>query len=149
MQVWSSLRSSAPARLGALALLAVLLLGSGCSNTNPNVDNVNRVGDATVLGPFSYNVTKKMPWDHVVSSLTGRNCSMVSLEQTGYYCPPEIEVVRPDTYCYRTLAGVDCHAIPDPYQNGNVPLASPPVTRRLAESEFLTAPGPKAKNLPP
>lgn len=133
-------------RLGAL-LCAVLFVGA-CSNTDPNVDNANRIGDATVLGPFSYGVTKKMPWDHVTSALTGRNCSMVSLEQTGYYCPPEIEVERPAMYCYKTLGGVDCHPIPDPYQNGQTPLESPQPNRKLAESEFLTAPGPKAKNLP-
>jgi len=131
-----------------LVVLFVALWVAGCSNTDPNVENVNRVGDSTVFAPFSYNVTKKMPWDHLASALTGRDCSMVSLEQSGYYCPPTIEVERPDMYCYKTLAGVDCHAIPDPYRNGNRPLASPPVSRRLAESEFMTPPQPKVPNLP-
>jgi hypothetical protein len=72
------------------------------------------------------NATKKTIGDHVVSAATGRDCSIISFEQTGDYCPDKVEIDRSRVYCYRTLADVECHHIPDPYRNGNTALASPP-----------------------
>ena len=71
----------------------------------------------------------KLPHDQLFSTLTESDCSMIKFEKTGRYCDPIIMVDRSDTYCYRTLAGVDCHRIPDPYQNGQQALASPPPNR--------------------
>ncbi|WP_246024144.1 hypothetical protein [Azospirillum ramasamyi] len=72
------------------------------------------------------NATKKTIGDHLVSAATGRDCSIISFEQSGDYCPDKLEIDRSRIYCYRTLADVDCHHIPDPYRNGNTSLASPP-----------------------
>ena len=72
------------------------------------------------------NATKKTIGDHLVSAATGRDCSIISFEQSGDYCPDKVEVDRSRVYCYRTLADVECHHIPDPYRNGNTALASPP-----------------------
>ncbi len=72
------------------------------------------------------NATKKTIGDHLVSAATGRDCSIISFEKTGDYCPDKVEVDRSRVYCYRTLADVECHHIPDPYRNGNTALASPP-----------------------
>lgn len=72
------------------------------------------------------NATKKTIGDHLVSAATGRDCSILSFEQSGDYCPDKVEVDRSRVYCYRTLADVECHHIPDPYRNGNTALASPP-----------------------
>lgn len=72
------------------------------------------------------NATKKTIGDHLVSAATGRDCSIISFEQTGDYCPDKVVIDRSRIYCYRTLADVDCHHIPDPYRNGNTALASPP-----------------------
>ena len=72
------------------------------------------------------NATKKTIGDHIVSAATGRDCSILSFEKDGDYCPDKVEVDRSRVYCYRTLADVECHHIPDPYRNGNTALASPP-----------------------
>ncbi|WP_247883545.1 hypothetical protein [Azospirillum sp. B21] len=72
------------------------------------------------------NATKKTIGDHLVSAATGRDCSIISFEQSGDYCPDKVEIDRSRVYCYRTLADVECHHIPDPYRNGNTALASPP-----------------------
>lgn len=72
------------------------------------------------------NATRKTIGDHLVSAATGRDCSIISFEQSGDYCPDKVEVDRSRVYCYRTLADVECHHIPDPYRNGNTALASPP-----------------------
>ncbi len=72
------------------------------------------------------NATKKTIGDHIVSAATGRDCSILSFEKDGDYCPDKVEVDRSRLYCYRTLADVECHHIPDPYRNGNTALASPP-----------------------
>jgi len=88
---------------------------------------------ATEFG--SLNTTKKTLGDHVVSGVTGRNCSVISLEETGQYCPEEVVVDRSNVYCYRTLADVNCHYIPDPYKNGHTALASPPPVRKPIEQK--------------
>jgi hypothetical protein len=61
-----------------------------------------------------------------VGALAPEECSLVTLAETGRYCPERIVVDRSNLYCYRTLADVDCHHLPDPYKNGHVSLASPP-----------------------
>ncbi len=82
---------------------------------------------------YSLTTTDKLPHDHLVSAATGADCSIVAFEQTGQYCPPELAVDRSDVYCYRTLGGVDCHLIPDPYRNGNRAIATPPPARVAVE----------------
>lgn len=77
------------------------------------------------------NATKKTIGDHIVSAATGRDCSILSFEKDGDYCPDKVEVDRSRLYCYRTLADVECHHIPDPYRNGNTALASPPPDVRI------------------
>ncbi|WP_244433930.1 hypothetical protein [Azospirillum sp. B506] len=77
------------------------------------------------------NATKKTIGDHIVSAATGRDCSIISFEQSGDYCPDKVVVDRSRLYCYRTLADVECHHIPDPYRNGNTALASPPPDIRV------------------
>ncbi|PWC33789.1 hypothetical protein [Azospirillum sp. TSO35-2] len=72
------------------------------------------------------NATRKTIGDHVVSSATGRDCSIISFTETGDYCPDKVVVDRSKVYCFRTLADVECHHIPDPYRNGTASLASPP-----------------------
>ncbi|CAK0758603.1 exported hypothetical protein [Azospirillaceae bacterium] len=90
-------------------------------------ETVGAGAGAVTLGSLS--ATKKLPTDHLLSMATGRECSIVTFEQTGHYCPPNITVDRSGVYCYRTLGEVDCHQLPDPYQNGQSQLASPPPVR--------------------
>ena len=63
---------------------------------------------ATVIG------TDKTIIDHGVSLASGKDCSSVRLEQGKRYCKEDDPVIRPDVYCYRTLADVTCYDRPDP-----------------------------------
>ncbi|MDQ2104652.1 hypothetical protein [Azospirillum isscasi] len=102
--------------IAALALVAVPL--GGCSG--PMM--VASVGADLA----SVTSTKKTLGDHLVSAATGRDCSAIVFSETGQYCPEKQYVDRSRLYCYRTLADVDCHHIPDPFKNGHTALASPP-----------------------
>lgn len=106
-------------------LVACLALGiGGCVATEPLFIASTAVSAATLTA------TKKTVTDHIVSAATGRDCSFVSWSETGEYCPEQIVVDRSDVYCYRTLGGVDCHNLPDPYKNSQTSLASPPPVRK-------------------
>lgn len=102
----------------AIALAGAVMALAGC--TSP-LGLAAAGADVVTL-----NATKKTIGDHVVSAATGRDCSIISFEQTGDYCPDKVVIDRSRVYCYRTLADVDCHHIPDPYRNGSAALASPP-----------------------
>ncbi|WP_448202971.1 hypothetical protein [Azospirillum sp. sgz302134] len=104
----------------AALILAVLPLG-GCLVAPATMAVVSAGAELTSL-----TSTKKTLEDHVVSAATGKDCSTVSFSETGQYCPEKVTVDRSKVYCYRTLADVDCHHIPDPYKNGYTALASPP-----------------------
>lgn len=108
----------------ALRLAGLLLAGlpvGGCVVT-PAAVAVAGTGASLV----SLTSTKKTLGDHVASAATGKDCSTISFTETGDYCPEKVTVDRSRVYCYRTLADVECHHIPDPYKNGYTALASPP-----------------------
>ena len=68
-----------------------------------------------------------MPYDHLATWATGRDCSVLHYEQEGTYCkdaPTEID--RRSLYCFKTIGSVECHQRPDPYYSGEQTLASPP-----------------------
>ncbi len=109
-------------------LLASWLVQGGCTATQ-------LTGAAAGVDIVSLNTTKKTIGDHVVSGITGEDCSIISLAETGTYCPEKIVVDRSRLYCYRTLGDVECHHIPDPYKNGYTALASPPPDRKPAAAK--------------
>jgi hypothetical protein len=121
-------------------LCLCLFVLAGC-NHNALSKNSPTPGDIATgvasLTFFNFPHTGKLAHDHIVSWFTGRNCSTLSLEQTGVWCPETIELVEDDVYCYRTLAGVDCHRHPDPYRNGHRALKSPPPQRRIEQDIWL------------
>ena len=55
---------------------------------------------------------RSMP-DMVYSAVTGRDCSVVRLDEGQSYCRPVDPSVPPQPYCTRSLAGVDCWAHPE------------------------------------
>lgn len=113
-------RRDAVARPLRASLAGVVMLALGGCTLTP-------LGGSLVGADLvTLNATKKTIGDHVVSAATGRDCSVISFEKTGDYCPDKVVVDRSRVYCYRTLADVECHHIPDPYRNGNTALASPP-----------------------
>ncbi|ANC93135.1 hypothetical protein A6A40_08615 [Azospirillum humicireducens] len=111
-------RTAAMRRWLAIAVAASTMALAGC--TSP-LGLAAAGADVVTL-----NATRKTIGDHLVSAATGRDCSIISFEQSGDYCPDKVEIDRSRVYCYRTLADVECHHIPDPYRNGNTALASPP-----------------------
>lgn len=113
-------------RSGLVALLHRLgyaLLLPLCAVTLAACDPVTM---AAVGSAGSLTATKKLPPDHIASWVMGRDCSVISLEATGDYCPDKREIDRSRLYCYKTLGDVDCHERPDLYRNSDRPLASPP-----------------------
>ena len=113
-------------RLAWIGLVLPVL--AGCESVPP----VLAVGTATASA-VSLTATKKTLIDHAASAMTGKDCSAIALEQTGQYCSTPMVVDRSNVYCYRTLADVDCHHIPDPYRNGQTALASPPPVLKPAD----------------
>lgn len=108
--------------IGALATLLVSALPlGGCLFTSTPFTVASMGADMVSL-----TSTKKTVFDHVASAATGRDCSSLKFTEIGEYCPDKVMVDRTKVYCYRTLADVDCHHIPDPYKNGYTSLASPP-----------------------
>jgi hypothetical protein len=71
--------------------------------------------------------TKKLATDHLLSSYTGRDCSIIHYEKEGEYCVPyPKEIDRSKLVCVKTLGGVECHQRPDPYLGQVQALGSPP-----------------------
>jgi hypothetical protein len=110
----SALRRLLPPLVG-LALLAGL---SGCT--------------AIALAPaaavyagvegISLNQTDKLMSDHVVSAITGQDCSFLKYKDTGNYCRSAAEIAAAEAiarrdlsgYCYRRRGLVTCYTTPDP-----------------------------------
>lgn len=120
MEVRRSKKRARPIPLAALAVLSLVGPLAACSSPPPLVPTVLAADIITL------NATRKTIGDHIVSAATGRDCSVISFTETGDYCPDKVVVDRTKVYCYRTLADVECHHIPDPYRNGYTALASPP-----------------------
>lgn len=116
-------------RLAILSATAAGLL-AGCAGPE-----IAAVGAAAGLATFTS--TKKTLTDHAASAVTGRDCSLISWTETGVYCPEQVVVDRSNLYCYRTLGGVDCHTLPDPYKNSQTALASPPPVRKTVSQRGL------------
>jgi hypothetical protein len=89
-------------------ILAACLLGlTGCGLTDT-------AGSALVTGPVIASVAtiQRTPVDAVYSWITGRDCSVVRLDQGKTYCRPTEPLPAPQPYCTRSLARVDCWADP-------------------------------------
>jgi hypothetical protein len=70
--------------------------------------------------------TKKLLPDHIASAIVGRDCSAISLTETGEYCPTPVEVDRSNLYCVRTLGDVNCYEKTARPRNVAPSVASPP-----------------------
>ena len=86
------------------ALLACLAVLGGCSAIP---------GYAQVQSIFVVGTDKTME-DHVVSLVSGKNCSIVRTEKDQTYCEEDELVIKQNIFCYRTLATVTCYDRPDP-----------------------------------
>lgn len=59
---------------------------------------------------------------HVIHAMTGRHCETSNLLKGKAYCgPSEPEMATatqpPTAHCYRSLAGVTCHPVPDVFMS--------------------------------
>ncbi len=108
--------------LRRLAVVLVMGLLTGC---DPLIGMAVASPAIAVLG--STPQTKKLPADHALSAVTGRDCSAVNYEKTGQYCPPyPQDIDRSNLSCIKTLGAVECYRRPNRYANGERTLASPP-----------------------
>ena len=68
------------------------------------------------------NQTGKLASDHVVSAITGEDCSFLKYKDTGNYCRSAAEIAAQEAkerrdlsgYCYRNRGMVTCYDSPDP-----------------------------------
>ncbi len=101
--------------------IAVMLLLAGCGATPEQMATIG-VG----VGVGSIAVIQRSPLDALYSAVTGKDCSMVRLEQGKTYCRPVEPPPEPLPYCTRSLAVADCWldpaSLPDrPPDWGDVP----------------------------
>lgn len=80
--------------------------------------------------------TQKTVEDHVVSWVSGNDCSTVRASRGEKYCkepPKPVPVVQRTAYCYKTIANVTCYSEPVPSdasqflgtRTDDVPVAMP------------------------
>lgn len=77
---------------------------------------------------ISLNQTDKLMSDHVVSAITGEDCSFLKYKDTGNYCRSAAEIAaqaakeRRDLsgYCYRRRGLVTCYDTPDLNASGEI-----------------------------
>jgi hypothetical protein len=89
--------------LRGMRWLAILLLLVGCGLSPEQAATVG-VG----VGVGSVAVIGRTPVDAAVSIVSGRDCSVVRLEQDKSYCKPIEPPPEPPPYCSRSLGVVDC-----------------------------------------
>lgn len=109
---------------GPLASLALATLLSGC------VAAAAIPAAAVYAGVegISLNHTDKLMSDHVVSAVTGQDCSFLKYKETGIYCRSAAEIAAEEAkarrdlsgYCYRRRGLVTCYDTPDPDASGEV-----------------------------
>ena len=87
--------------LGLLAGLA------GCAPFNEAAGAWAGVDAVVAIPVFGRTTT-----DLAVSLISGRDCSVVRLEQGARYCKPREGPPLPAPFCTRSLGGVDCWASP-------------------------------------
>jgi len=52
--------------------------------------------------------------DHIVSWMSGKDCSVVRTERGLSYCVEDEVKITPKVFCYQTLGSVSCYNRPDP-----------------------------------
>jgi hypothetical protein len=118
----AALTSRSPGRSPALlAILAAALALAGCGSAAVGPEITTAAVSTAVLVATDKTIT-----DHVVSAVRGEDCSIVAYERNGTYCspyPPEMQVVQEEIYCYRTLADIDCYAVPNPFGGSAQPVS--------------------------
>jgi hypothetical protein len=105
----------APMRI--LPLLAVVL--AGCT-----AEQAATVGVGATVGSIA--VIQRSPVDAVYSAVTGKDCSIVRMEQGKSYCRPVEPPPDAPPYCTRSLGVVDCWRDPASLPNRPPQVADGP-----------------------
>ena len=94
-------------------LVLFLVLLTGCETVTPMV-GAELVGAVTV---GSVAVIGRTPIDAAYSAITGKDCSMVRLDQGKTYCRPIEPLPDALPYCTRSLGVVNCWSNPEALPN--------------------------------
>jgi hypothetical protein len=112
-----------------IILLAGLLPLAGCGWSD------NLIATAAVgANVGSVATIQRTPFDAVYSWWTGRDCSLVRLDQGKSYCRPVEPPPEPPVFCTRSLGSVDCWQDPDGVPGSPRGVADGPA-RLTAEQE--------------
>ncbi len=71
-------------------------------------------GTFVALEGASVVASDKTASDHIVSLMSGKDCSVVRTERGLTYCVEDEVRVEPQVFCYKTLGDVACYDRPDP-----------------------------------
>ena len=105
-----------------IPLPVVLLLPlAGCAAFNSAVGALAGVDAVIALPVFGRGVG-----DLAYSAITGRDCSVVRLEQAKTYCAPREPPPEMPPFCTRSLGVVDCWADPASLPGQPLPVADAP-----------------------
>ncbi len=85
--------------------------------------------------------------DIVYSTLSGRDCSIVRLDQKQSYCVPQQGPLPPQPFCTHSLGTVDCWVNPWALNDDPRPIADE-LTPTPLQDAYRTAPWPKSLNAP-
>ncbi len=87
----------------AVLVMAITLPLAGCT------------GELFAVESISAAVFDKTASDHLVSLVSGKDCSFLRVEQDKSYCVEDARVIQQShLYCYPTLGSVTCYTEPDP-----------------------------------
>jgi hypothetical protein len=96
-------------RLRVAAAIMLCLMAGGC---------VAAIGASTVAA------TDKTPVDHLVSLVTGKDCSVIRQNRGLTYCVEDEVTPLVRVHCYPTLGEVSCYDEPDPFPGGQRELGT-------------------------
>jgi hypothetical protein len=101
------------------ALITLALPGCGTAFVEPS-------GAFLAVSAAAVPVFGRTVPDMVYSGLTGRDCSIVRLDQGRSYCRPVEPPIAPVPVCTRSLAVVECWSNPEAFGNPQHGVADAP-----------------------
>lgn len=105
------------------SVLILFFALSGCGATPEQL--LTGFGGA---GIASIAILHRSPFDAAYSLISGRDCSIVRLDENKSYCRPEEPLPPPQRYCTRSLGVVDCWAHAEATTLQQRPVADGPQT---------------------
>jgi hypothetical protein len=103
------------------AILLMLPPLAGCGPDSALVSGGLLAGSGAALPIFH-----RTPVDMVVSTVSGRDCSVVHLDRLEQYCTPKPRPPEPQPFCTRSLGVADCWEDPSKLPNHPREIADGP-----------------------